>query len=143
MQPCRLGRVTVVATTFHSWSRTTDCERFSRFAQAGELWTAQALRAETVGFERNIRPAQGLLRLPIASSRPFVWENAPSSFIDSIIVQQVSMDSWIDLKGIRALALPAIVSTVPTGNAAIDDSIGAEGQVVIRPWRLKNVELAA
>ena len=42
------------------------------------------------------------------------------------------MDSWIDLKCVRALALPAVISTVTTGNAAIDDSIGAERQVVIR-----------
>jgi hypothetical protein len=43
------------------------------------------------------------------------------------------MDSWIDLKCVRALALPSMISTVATGNAAIDDSIGAERQVVIRP----------
>ena len=50
-------------------------------------------------------------------------------------MQHVSMDSWIDLKSVRALALPSMISTVTTGNdnAAIDDSIGAERQVVIRP----------
>ena len=144
MQPSRLGCVAVVAAAFHSWPRTTDRERLPRLAQAWKPRTAEALRAEAVGFERNIRPAQGLLRLPIASRGPsVVWENAPSRVVYGIVVQEMSMDSRIDLKGIRALALPAIVSTVPTGNAAIDDSIGAEGQVVIRPWRLKNVELTA
>ena len=39
------------------------------------------------------------------------------------------MDSRINLKGIRALVLPATITAV---NAAIDDSIGAERQVVIR-----------
>ena len=134
MQPCRLGRVAVVAAAFHPWPRATDRERLPMFAQVWEQRTAEALRAEAVGFERDIRPAQGLLRLPIASRGPFVvWENAPSRVVHRIIVQQVSMDSWVDLKGIRALALPAMVSTVTAGNAAIDDSIGAEGQVVIRP----------
>ena len=63
MQPCRLRRVAVVAATFHPWPRTTDRERFPGFAEVWKQWTAEALRAETVGVERHIRRAQGLLRL--------------------------------------------------------------------------------
>jgi hypothetical protein len=95
---------------------------------------AEALRAETVGFERNIRPAQRLLWLPGTSrGTSVVWKDAPSRVVYRVIMQHVSMDSWIDLKSVRALALPSMISTVTTGNAAIDDSIGAERQVVIRP----------
>ena len=85
-----------------------------------------------------------LVRLPrTPGDTPVVREDAPSRVVHRVIVQQVGMDSGIDLKGIRALALPAMASTVTPGDAAVDDSVGAEGQVVVRPWRLENVELPA